>query len=116
MVLESSAPSVKVRLNTADRVGENGSYNLCVEPLFIFLVLRFLNPGNTPLHLAMDSGHAEAAVALINAGADRTRVSLPNFGMEHFCDNLPDEPGWRDSRERSGSGRKRATIGQTICG
>jgi 26S proteasome non-ATPase regulatory subunit 10 len=26
------------------------------------------------MHLAMDSAHAEAAVMLINAGADRTRV------------------------------------------
>ncbi|KAF8903703.1 ankyrin repeat-containing domain protein [Gymnopilus junonius] len=32
--------------------------------------------GNTPLHLAMDSAHAEAAVVLINAGADRTRENL----------------------------------------
>jgi ankyrin repeat protein len=32
-------------------------------------------PGNTPLHLAMDSGHAEVAVMLIEAGADRSRVS-----------------------------------------
>ena len=30
--------------------------------------------GNTPLHLAMESGHAEAAVLLIEAGADRHRV------------------------------------------
>ncbi|SDA01349.1 BZ3500_MvSof-1268-A1-R1_Chr10-1g02596 [Microbotryum saponariae] len=29
--------------------------------------------GNTPLHLAIESGHAEAAVALIEAGADRDR-------------------------------------------
>ena len=42
-------------------------------------------PGNTPLHLAMDSAHAEAAVLLIEAGADRSRVSetiltvLPNL-------------------------------------
>ena len=26
------------------------------------------------MHLAMDSAHAEAAVVLINAGADRSRV------------------------------------------
>lgn len=32
--------------------------------------------GNTPLHLAMESGHGEAAVVLIEAGADRERVSL----------------------------------------
>ena len=31
--------------------------------------------GNTPLHLAMESGHGAAAVALIEAGADRERVS-----------------------------------------
>lgn len=29
--------------------------------------------GNTPLHLAIESGHAEAAVALIDGGADRDR-------------------------------------------
>ncbi|KAF9048884.1 ankyrin repeat-containing domain protein [Panaeolus papilionaceus] len=52
MLLDSSNPSNKLRLNTADRVG------------------------NTPLHLAMDSAHAEAAILLINAGADRTRENL----------------------------------------
>ncbi|EAU85260.2 hypothetical protein CC1G_10046 [Coprinopsis cinerea okayama7 len=52
LLLESSTPSNKLRLNTADRVG------------------------NTPLHLAMESAHAEAAVLLINAGADRTRENL----------------------------------------
>jgi len=31
--------------------------------------------GNTPLHLAMESGHAEVAVALIEAGADRQRTN-----------------------------------------
>ena len=30
--------------------------------------------GNTPLHLAMESAHAEVAVLLIEAGADRDRV------------------------------------------
>jgi 26S proteasome non-ATPase regulatory subunit 10 len=29
--------------------------------------------GNTPLHLAVESGHAECAVALIEGGADRDR-------------------------------------------
>lgn len=32
--------------------------------------------GNTPLHLAMDSAHASIAVLLIQAGADRGRVSI----------------------------------------
>jgi len=31
--------------------------------------------GNTPLHLAVESGHAEAAVVLIEAGADRQRTN-----------------------------------------
>jgi len=31
--------------------------------------------GNTPLHLALESGHGDAAVVLIEAGADRERVS-----------------------------------------
>ncbi|KAF7311992.1 26s proteasome non-atpase regulatory subunit 10 [Mycena indigotica] len=52
LLLNSSVPPAKTRLNNADRIG------------------------NTPLHLAMDSAHAEAAVILINAGADRTRTNL----------------------------------------
>lgn len=32
--------------------------------------------GNTPLHLAIESGFAEVAVALIEAGADRDRTDL----------------------------------------
>jgi len=31
--------------------------------------------GNTPLHLALESGYGDAAVVLIEAGADRERVS-----------------------------------------
>ncbi|TKA54273.1 hypothetical protein B0A53_03364 [Rhodotorula sp. CCFEE 5036] len=51
LILASKSPSKpeKPRLNQADRVG------------------------NTPLHLAIESGHAEAAVALIEGGADRDR-------------------------------------------
>jgi ankyrin repeat protein len=52
MLLHPPEGSPKPRLNTGDRVG------------------------NTPLHLAMESGHGEAAVMLIEAGADRGRVSL----------------------------------------
>lgn len=37
--------------------------------------LEFYASGNTPLHLAVESGHADAAILLIEAGADRTRVS-----------------------------------------
>ncbi|CCA73881.1 related to 26s proteasome subunit p28 [Serendipita indica DSM 11827] len=49
ILLNPPAGSTKPRLNTGDRIG------------------------NTPLHLAMESGHAEAAVMLIEAGADRGR-------------------------------------------
>jgi ankyrin repeat protein len=35
--------------------------------------------GNTPLHLALESGHGDAAVVLIEAGADRERVSLQAY-------------------------------------
>lgn len=53
-------------------------------------------PGNTPLHLAMESAHAEAACLLIEAGADRTRVSVSpcwNVAIRtHFVqDNLDGE-------------------------
>ncbi|KAJ4480237.1 ankyrin repeat-containing domain protein [Lentinula aciculospora] len=36
---------------------------------------RMVHLGNTPLHLAMDSAHAQAAVVLIEAGADRSRLN-----------------------------------------
>lgn len=54
LLLDSSSSTSKLRLNPGDRMG------------------------NTPMHLAMDSAHAEAAVVLINAGADRGRVNLDN--------------------------------------
>jgi 26S proteasome non-ATPase regulatory subunit 10 len=60
LLIESSTPLNKLRLNTADRIG------------------------NTPLHLAMDSAHAEAAVLLINAGADRTRENLDGQTPENI--------------------------------
>ncbi|KAI6039856.1 ankyrin repeat-containing domain protein, partial [Pisolithus marmoratus] len=49
----------KPRLNTGDRVG------------------------NTPLHLAMESAHAQAAVLLIEAGADRGRTNLEDLIPEN---------------------------------
>ncbi|KAJ7183299.1 ankyrin repeat-containing domain protein, partial [Mycena filopes] len=58
LLLDSSVPPNKTRLNNADRIG------------------------NTPLHLAMDSAHGEAAVALINAGADRGKLNLDNEAPE----------------------------------
>ncbi|EIW83596.1 ankyrin, partial [Coniophora puteana RWD-64-598 SS2] len=51
---------IKPRLNTGDRLG------------------------NTPLHLAMESGHAAAAVQLIEAGADRSRTNLEGLMPEQL--------------------------------
>ncbi|KAG8742053.1 hypothetical protein FRC10_002079 [Ceratobasidium sp. 414] len=50
----------KTRLNTGDRLG------------------------NTPLHLALDSAHAAAAVALIEAGADRSRLNADGQAPEEI--------------------------------
>ncbi|KAL9714492.1 putative ankyrin-repeat protein [Leucoagaricus gongylophorus] len=58
LLLDSSTASKKLHLNTGDRIG------------------------NTPLHLAMDSAHAQAAVLLINAGADRGRLNLDGEAPE----------------------------------
>ena len=90
MLLKTKS-SPPVRLNTADRVGEN-THDLPINPFaevvkILLFVLLLCNPGNTPLHLAMDSGYAEVAVLLIDKGADRTRVSVPScivFGMKPF--------------------------------
>lgn len=38
--------------------------------------------GNTPLHLALESGHGEIAVALIEAGADRGRTDQDGLRAE----------------------------------
>ncbi|KAF8135131.1 hypothetical protein EV363DRAFT_853744 [Boletus edulis] len=39
--------------------------------------------GNTPLHLAMESAHAEVAVLLIEAGADRGRTDVEDRTPEN---------------------------------
>jgi len=58
LLLNPPEGSPKPRLNTADRVG------------------------NTPLHLAMESAHGEAAVLLIEAGADRGRLNEDGIAPE----------------------------------
>jgi 26S proteasome non-ATPase regulatory subunit 10 len=79
-LLNPAEGAPKTRLNTADRVGNQISpskFGLLSDRLGIHKKMLIINrcKGNTPLHLAMDSGHAEAAVLLIEAGADRDRVS-----------------------------------------
>ena len=57
--------------------------------------------GNTPLHLAMESGHAEVAVMLIEAGADRDRVSTLFISLSRndgTDSELVDERGRRNTR------------------
>jgi 26S proteasome non-ATPase regulatory subunit 10 len=71
LLLESSVPPNKTRLNNADRIGKSRALPLLPSRT----ELSPTRGGNTPLHLAMDSAHAEAAVALITAGAERDRVS-----------------------------------------
>lgn len=64
--------------------------------------MLYFFPGNTPLHLAMDSAHAEAAVVLINAGADRTRVRFPYHTSHlHHNNGLIDAPYFTPSRKIS---------------
>ena len=69
VLLKPPQGAPKTRLNTADRIG--------AEPNLHRLATADSPPfgiGNTPLHLAMESAHAEAAILLIEAGADRSRV------------------------------------------
>jgi len=42
--------------------------------------------GNTPLHLAMESGHGDVAVLLIESGADRTRARFLNVILVALVD------------------------------
>ena len=79
LLIESSTPLNKLRLNTADRIGKVTSFFVDPPVAHLSVLLnKFVSSpsGNTPLHLAMDSAHAEVAVLLINAGADRTRVRI----------------------------------------
>ena len=74
-LLKPPQGSPKTRLNTADRIGID-------FPSFPVLHRSQRDPlhlGNTPLHLAMESAHAEAAIMLIETGADRSRVGSVSF-------------------------------------
>lgn len=61
----------KTRLNGQDRAGKS---RLSLDAWYSRLQL-VLTSGNTPLHLALESAQGDAAVVLIEAGADRERVS-----------------------------------------
>jgi 26S proteasome non-ATPase regulatory subunit 10 len=67
LLLHPPEGSPKTRLNTGDRMGTFIFSHFTVE-------LKVVE-GNTPLHLAMESAHGETAALLIEAGADRSRVS-----------------------------------------
>ena len=72
LLLKPSENAPKTRLNTADRIGK-----LSFADHQDRMPTNNTGQGNTPLHLAMESGHADAAVLLIEAGADRHRVRIP---------------------------------------
>lgn len=64
---DSTTPGPKPRLNLVDRAG------------------------HTPLHLAFESGHAEAACALIEAGADRGRLDSEGRRPDELAAALGDQ-------------------------
>jgi 26S proteasome non-ATPase regulatory subunit 10 len=68
LLLHPPEGSPKTRLNTGDRMGTLIFSHFTVE-------LKVGWEGNTSLHLAMESAHGETAALLIEAGADRSRVS-----------------------------------------
>ncbi|KAI5474195.1 26S proteasome non-ATPase regulatory subunit 10, partial [Pseudohyphozyma bogoriensis] len=77
-------------INTRDRANQLALHRAATTGAlpFVHLILASTSPsrptaprlnqqdrgGNTPLHLAVESGHAEVAVALIEGGADRDRT------------------------------------------
>lgn len=65
----------------------------------------------------MESAHAEAACLLIEAGADRERVSSKcAASLSHFADgnNLTDQSRWRDARRSGGRGRTGTAAGEDL--
>ncbi|KAL4248694.1 Ankyrin repeat-containing domain superfamily protein [Abortiporus biennis] len=72
-------------LHRAATTGSTGFVNILLHPPEGSPKTR-LNPGdrvgNTPLHLAMESAHAEAACLLIEAGADRSRENVDGQAPE----------------------------------
>ena len=68
----------------------------------------------------MDSAHAEAAILLINAGADRTRVRI-HWTYPHGADDDRGTPSfagksrWRDSRKYPRGRRTGAETCETAC-
>lgn len=119
VLLKPPQGSPKTRLNTADRIGAGLCFfdsSKLASPLFDTL-------GNTPLHLAMESAHAEAASMLIDAGADRSRVCAVSFQRRpyHFVPNRVivilnlGKPGQRDPGASSRCRWPRAEACQGVC-
>lgn len=61
----------------------------------------------------MDSGHGEAAVVLIGAGADRTRVS-PELAIALAADHHSAKFGRRSARRRPGRRRHGAAPREAV--
>lgn len=119
VLLKPPHGSPKTRLNTADRIGID-------FPSFPTLHQSRSNPlhlGNTPLHLAMESAHAEAAIMLIEAGADRSRVGSVSFQRRPYF-LVPNrvimflnagESGQRDTGASRRRWRARTETCQGVC-
>ena len=111
LLLKPPEGSPKPRLNTGDRVGAYTVIRVPDRSHTDYWVI-----GNTPLHLAMESAHAEAACLLIEAGADRERVSTISSAYG-FVSNNPgdvDQYRWRNARRPRRGWWTRAEEGQGI--
>jgi hypothetical protein len=67
-------PAARRQRAAAQAAAEHRRPDGCVPRCIKHANRRLTGPGNTPLHLALESAHAEVAVLLIEAGADRSRV------------------------------------------
>ncbi|KIJ62845.1 hypothetical protein HYDPIDRAFT_93799, partial [Hydnomerulius pinastri MD-312] len=78
----------QIPLHRAATTGSTGFISLLLNPPEGVTTKPRLNTGdrvgNTPLHLAMESAHAQAAVLLIEAGADRERTNLDEITPENL--------------------------------
>ena len=107
------------------RPGSTLLIELVLRPLSLAWppVLPSFGLGNTPLHLAMESAHAEAAIMLIEAGADRSRVRPvflkrpPDLFVTNRVIVILDvgKPGQRDAGASCRRRRTRAEARQGLC-
>lgn len=81
-----ATPFVKLLLESRNQNGGSGTHS--DRPRAKLNVVD--NAGHTPLHLAFESGHAETACVLIEAGADRERLDADGRRADQLTDVLGD--------------------------